>query len=201
MVERVTKASNKRSRTQVWLIALVFVLPIAAALLWRPTGYVNYGELVEPAKFIKDERLAKLDGTAFRFSQLHSKWTLLYIGGKECADACQRNLYKIQQVRLAQTKNAKRVQSVYLIPAADRPQGARILVDQYPSVIAVTAEEGVFKRLLDQFEAGDRASAAIRNRIYVIDPLGNLMMRYPPDADPSGMRKDLNRLLKVSQVG
>ncbi len=192
---------NKRGRLQVWLIALAFVLPIAAAFLWTPRGFVNYGELVAPARLIPDENLTRLDGSAFRFSQLHRKWTLLYLGGPVCSDACQQNLYKIQQVRLAQSKNAHRVQGVYLMPAERDARQVRVLVGQYPNLIGVVAEEGVFKRLLKQFEANDRASASAKDRIYVIDPLGNLMMRYPPDADPSGIRKDLNRLLRVSQVG
>ncbi len=192
------KSSN---RWQVMLIALVFVAPVVGALFWKPTGYVNYGELVEPARPIKDVRLATLDGTPFRFSHLHHKWTLLYVGDQPCEKICKDSLYKIQQVRLAQSKNAHRVQSVYVVPAGGGTTGAQLLISQHPGMIGLAAEEIAFKQLTEQFEVNSQSPLSGAGRIYVVDPLGNLMMSYPPNADPSNMNKDLRRLLKVSQIG
>lgn len=187
-------------RWQVGLIGLVFLIPILLAFLWRPTGYVNHGELVAPARAIEDVALIKLDGTPFRFSQLQRKWTLLYVGGRQCAAQCEQNLYKIQQVRLAQSKNAYRVQSVYVtrVEEGDRMQD---MLEQYPGLIGLQAEHTVFERLAKQFKVKDQTPLDGAQRIYIVDPLGNLMLSYPPDADPSGIRKDLNRLLRVSQIG
>ncbi len=188
-------------RWQIVLIALLFAAPVVAALLWKPTGYVNYGELVQPARLIKDERLEKLDGTPFQFSHLRRKWTLLYVGGPLCNDVCKDSLYKIQQLRLAQSKNAHRVQSVYLVPADGSASAARTLVGRHPGIIGLAADEPAFKRLAEQFKINNQTPLSGTQRIYVVDPLGNLMMSYPPDADPSEMNKDLKRLLKVSQIG
>jgi cytochrome oxidase Cu insertion factor (SCO1/SenC/PrrC family) len=193
-----TKSSN---RWQVLLIALLFVVPVVGALFWKPTGHVNHGELVEPARLIKDVRLERLDGTPFHFSRLYRKWTLLYVGGQLCDEVCKDNLYKIQQVRLAQSKNAHRVQSVYLVPADGGTTGAQTLIRQHPGMIGLAAEKAIFKQLVEQFEVNSQTPLNGAQRIYVVDPLGNLMMSYPPDADPSYMNKDLRRLLKVSQIG
>lgn len=193
--------SQNSKKWQVLLIALVFIAPVVAALLWKPTGYVNYGELVEPARLIKDERLKKLDGTPFHFSHLRRKWTLLYVGGRLCNDVCKDSLHKIQQLRLAQSKNAHRVQSVYLVPDDGGAYVARTLVDQHPGMIGLAADATAFKRLTEQFKVNDQTPLNGTQRIYIVDPLGNLMMSYPPDADPSEMNKDLKRLLKVSQIG
>ncbi len=193
--------TNSSNRWQVVLIALLFVAPVVGALFWKPTGYVNYGELVEPVRLIKDVRLEKLDGTPFNFSHLYRKWTLLYVGGQLCNEVCKDSLYKIQQVRLAQSKNAHRVQCVYLVPADGGTTGAQKLISQHPGMIGLAAEEVSFKQLAEQFKVNSQTPLNGAQRIYVIDPLGNLMMSYPPDADPSNMNKDLRRLLKVSQVG
>ncbi len=193
-----TKSSN---RWQVLLIALLFVVPVVGALFWKPTGYVNHGELVEPARLIPDVKLEKLDGTPFNFSHLHNKWTLLYMGGQLCDEVCKDSLYKIQQVRLAQSKNAHRVQTVYLVPVHGGTTNAQTLIRQHPGMIGLAAEQAAFKRLAEQFKVNSRTPLNGAQRIYVVDPLGNLMMSYPPDADPSNMNEDLRRLLKVSQIG
>ncbi len=189
------------NRWQVLLIALLFAAPLVAAVFWKPTGYINYGALVEPARLIEDVKLETLDGTPFNFSHLQRKWTLLYVGGQLCNQVCKDNLYKIQQVRLAQSKNAHRVQSVYVVPADGGTVDARSLVDQHPGMIGLTARTAAFKQLAEQFKTNSDTPLNGAQRIYIVDPLGNLMMSYPPDADPNSMNKDLKRLLKVSQIG
>ena len=188
-------------RFQIWLIGLVFLAPVVGAFIWKPTGYVNYGELVEPARTIKDVALIRLDGTPIRFSDLRQKWTLLYVGGRFCEDVCVQSLQKIHQVRLAQSKHAYRVQSVYLIPNSNQIPQIQELVNRYSGIIGIAADEAVFTELAKQFEVNKQTPMDGAQRIYIVDPLGNLMMSYPHDADPSGIRKDLHRLLKVSQIG
>ena len=188
-------------RLQIWLIGLVFLAPVVGVFFWKPTGYVNYGELIEPARTIKDVALTRLDGTPIRFSDLHQKWTLLYVGGRLCDDVCVQSLHKIHQVRLAQSKHAYRVQSVYLIPNSNQIPQIQELVNRYSGIIGIAADETVFTELAKQFEVNKQTPMDGAQRIYIVDPLGNLMMSYPHDADPSGIRKDLHRLLKVSQIG
>ena len=199
MIEKRLKRGS--GRWQIVAIGVVFALPIVAAYFWQPTGYVNYGELVEPARPLKDVDLQQPDGTNVPFSFLKQKWTLLYVGGPQCDDRCRNNLYKIQQVRLTQSKNIHRVQSVYVAPAElDTAKLADVSAD-YPGVRTLVAPAVVMQNLAAQLTMASRMTPDGGDRIYVIDPLGNFMMSYPHDADPSRMRKDLSRLLKVSQIG
>lgn len=182
------------------LIALVFAAPVIGAFFWKPTGYVNHGELVKPARPISDIDFIKPDGASFPFAGLKHKWTLLYIGADQCRETCRQNLYKIQQVRLAQAKEAHRVQSVYIRPTGDLPADTNSVFLRYPGMIILGADTATMYSLAKEFVLEDLMPPGAE-RVYVIDPLGNLMMSYPPDADPTEMRKDLKRLLKVSQIG
>jgi len=186
-----------------WLVlgalAVLFAAPMIAAHLWRPDGQMNYGQLVSPARPVEDLVLSDLSGALVRLSDLRHKWVLLYVGGDRCDAVCDRNLYKIERVRLAQNKNVGRVQSVHVAPERLDPAELKRRVAEHPGIIALRASKDVLIRLGAALEQGGHGPAG--ERIYVLDPLGNLMMSYPSDADPSGIRKDLVRLLKVSQVG
>ena len=189
--------SKRRGWWPLVAMGVVFALPITGAFFWQPTGYVNYGELVKPARPLQDMELHGSKGEGVRLSALQRKWTLLYVGRTDCAQACRDNLYKIQQVRLAQSKNVHRVQSLFVVPASMNGERLADLRRDFPGVLTLTAVPEAWQNLSKQLQAG----AAGDDRVYVVDPNGNLMMSYPRDADPSGMRKDLNRLLKVSQIG
>ncbi len=121
-VESVT-ASKAQGRNRRWLtlvsLFLLFAAPMIAAYLWRPSPdavTINYGQLVTPARPPLDIALQSLEGNAMSFLALKGKWTLLYVGATKCDELCKKNLYKIERVRLTQSKNMDRVQSVYLAP-------------------------------------------------------------------------------------
>jgi cytochrome oxidase Cu insertion factor (SCO1/SenC/PrrC family) len=183
---------GKRS---VILVALVCALPVVASYLtfyvWRPSGSTNYGELLE-VKPLPDVVLRGLDGSSFAPSDLRGKWVLLAVDTGGCDASCRDKLFKIRQIRLMQGKDMDRIERVWLVSDGVPPdpelarlhQGARLLEASGQDLNALLPGE-------------DRP----RDFIYVIDPLGNLMMRYRRDADPNGMKKDFVRLLKVSRVG
>ncbi len=193
-----------RSRARGWVklaaLAVLFTAPILVAFWWTPTGFVNHGELVTPARPLPDLEFATLDGAPLSFSALKRKWTLMYIGMPACGEVCKNNLYKINQVRLAQSKNAYRVQSVFVMPETLPERAADAVLTSYPGIIALRANARTMAVLKREFTHQQTQPPEAR-RVYVVDPLGNLMMSYPADADPTGMRKDLKRLLKVSQIG
>lgn len=188
-----------------WPLAALFALfaaPMIAAYLWHPgpdAASTNYGQLVDPARPVTGISLRDLDGKPLDSASLTGKWTLLYFGGKDCGDVCRENLYKIERVRLTQNKNIRRVRSVYIAPAALGPEVVRDRVSNYSGITGLQATADTEQSMVRLFESGGHGP--IHQRVYVIDPLGNLMMSYPADADPTGMRKDLARLLKASQIG
>lgn len=191
---------------QFTLLILLFLVPPTAAYIlfysdFRPSLTGNYGELIQPARPVKDVDLQTVDGEFLRFSDLHSKWTLLYLGAAKCDAVCSENLYKIHQIRLAQGKNMERVRSVYIVPADVSRSDIEKIKKRYPGIRVLLAQSGAYLNLINQFQAGEGTVSTPVQRIYLVDPIGNAMMSYHAQADPSGIRKDLKKLLKVSQIG
>ena len=93
------------------------------------------------------------------------------------------------------------VRSVAVLPAGTPAEEIEKVRSTYPGVIVVLAEKATYDGLEGQFRKGEDAALQGDGRIYIVDPIGNIMMSYPPDADPTGMKKDLKRLLKVSKLG
>ncbi|MHB8455638.1 MAG: SCO family protein [Acidiferrobacterales bacterium] len=210
MSENVTSPSPRNSvganRFKLLLVAALFFLPMISATLlyyggWRPHTQVNHGDLVQPARPIQDVILQTLGGNALHFSDLHGKWLMVYFGSSSCETACVHNLYKMRQVQIAQGKDADRILRVFVVTDTLALNRLRTTLEDYPGMKVITGPAGAITSLAKQFELPVGSPLDAINRVYIVDPIGNLMMSYPPDADPSGMRKDLVRLLKVSQVG
>ncbi|MHB8622247.1 MAG: SCO family protein [Sulfuricaulis sp.] len=202
-----TRSANLLSaRLRILLIAALFVAPMIGAYVlylggWRPSTTGNYGELVQPARPIADTTLNLLTGKSIRFSELRGKWLLVTFSEAECLSPCERNLYKMRQVIAAQGKDADRLQSLFVVTDTTALDGLRYAIQDYPGTQVVIGPPAMVTELAHQFVLPSGSSAENLNRIYLVDPLGNFMMSYAADADPSGMRKDLVRLLQVSRIG
>ena len=199
-------ARQSSSRRRILLIGVLFALPVIAAYAlylsgWRPSSTGNHGELVQPARPVEDVALTLLDGKPFRFSELRGKWTLVTFGTAQCHTPCERNLYKMRQVIEAQGKEATRLQSVMVVTDAKALDWIHYAIKDYPNTRVLAGAADNVAKLAREFALPAGSPLDNLNRIYVVDPLGNFMMSYPADADPSGMRKDLVRLLKVSRIG
>lgn len=193
-------------RRTLIVVALLFLLPVVAATAlyasgWRPTGKsLAHGELVQPARPLGDVELKGADGAPFRLSGLRGKWVLVYLGALPCTPICQDSLYKMQQVRLAQGRDAPRVERVLIVTDADA-SALRDLARQYSDLPVVSGARDVFQTLARELVSSQGTALDAPGRVYLIDPIGNLVLSYAPDADATGMRKDLARLLRLSQVG
>jgi cytochrome oxidase Cu insertion factor (SCO1/SenC/PrrC family) len=188
------------------LLVLLFIFPVAASFIlyasgWRPSGTINHGELVEPARPIENINLTRLDGSQMRFADLKKKWTLVYFGSAECLTPCKDNLYKMRQVRLSLGADGTRVQRLFVVTNPKALARLRYELKEHPGMAVVTGPAKNVEALANQFHLPAGTPFDDLERIYVVDPLGLLMMSYPADADPSAMRKDLKRLLKVSRIG
>jgi cytochrome oxidase Cu insertion factor (SCO1/SenC/PrrC family) len=194
------------SRRKLLLIAALFALPMLVAYAlyysgWRPEAVHPHGELVQPARPVADAALVLLDGKPMRFSELRGKWTLVTFSAAECLSPCERNLVKMRQVIAAQGKEAERVQSILIVKDAKMRDWLNYAVKDYPGMRVVAGPADAVTALAREFTLPAGSPLDNLNRIYVVDPLGNFMMSYPADADPTGMRKDLAKLLRVSQIG
>lgn len=186
--EKVTRSR----RTFILLVSLILSPIIISSFLhrwnYRPEHTVNYGELLEvkPLQIIATNIE---DNTIFRARQLKGVWNLLIIDSGECDGYCQEKLYIIKQVRLAQHVDKSNVQRIWLISDDTKP--ASEIIDKYKGTKLIHSQE---KDLLHEFPFVNSQ----KDYIYVIDPMGNLMMRYPKNPDPKKMIGDLKRLLKLS---
>ena len=211
-VKQVLSASRQRgflsSRQGLVLLGLMFMAPAFVAWVmhnsseqgWRPEGTTNRGVLVHPARPLTLPAEMVIAGEPAN-DYLQGMWTLLYIGDADCDAVCNENLYKMRQVRTAQNEHMRRVQQLYLVRDEAVPAALQTLLDnEYKgmTVTLVTAEQA--EQIAPYFLI-DSVSMQGAERVYIIDPLGNLMMYYPPDANPGGMLKDLKKLLKYSKIG
>lgn len=202
-----TRSANLSSaRPRMLWLAVLFVAPVIAAYAlylsgWRPSTTSNHGELVQPARPVEDATLTLLNGKSIRFSELRGKWNLIAFGVAECLKPCERNLYKMRQIIAAQGKDSDRLQSVFVVTDAKALDWLRYAIKDYPGTQVVIGPPESVTELARQFVLTAGSPLDNLNRIYLVDPLGNFMMSYPADADPSGMRQDLERLLQVSRIG
>ena len=168
-----------------------FIAAVIAYFYWQPQGGMNYGDLV-PVRALIDPPLRHLDQRAFRLSELRGKWILLQLDQADCAAPCRAKLYNMRQVRLAQGREMERVERVWLI-LDDAPLETQ-LMREYDGTRMLRAAGSP---IVAEFPP----PGGVRDHIYLIDPLGNLMLRFPRDADPRRMHKDLARLLRASRIG
>jgi hypothetical protein len=188
-----------RGRRTLLIVAAMFLLPVAVAFtlyygkLWRPTGSASKGDLIEPARPLIVAGLRHVDGTPADASVFADKWTLLYIGDGRCDEACRTALVFGRQSRLALNNEMTRVQRVFLATGncCDNDYFAR----EQAGLVALDASSPEAAALLAQFP-GERA-----HTLFIVDPLGNLMMRHDASHTTKDLLSDLKKLLKLSHIG
>jgi hypothetical protein len=188
-----------RGRWKLLAVLAICASPMLASYLAyyviKPTGRTNYGELIDPRSYpVPSLGSTTLDGAPASLDNLKGKWLMLQVDSAECAAPCQKKLLEMRQLRLMQGKDMDRIERVWLI--TDNKPLETIVMRQYEGtrMLRVSAEK--VKSWLP-VEAGTTP----RDHIYLVDPLGNLMMRFPKDADPGRAKKDLTKLLKASAIG
>ena len=173
------------------LLGTISLAPIVGSLLlyyfWKPQAFTNYGELLAAAP-LAGVTIPARDDKPLRIDELRGNWIFLTVDSGNCDDYCQSKLYVMRQIRLTQGKDQERIERIWLIPDGVPPAGIEA---EYRGTRAVLLANGDF---LARLPAADSP----RDHIYVIDPFGNLMMRFPRDVDPQRMKKDVAKLMKNS---
>lgn len=172
-------------------LLLVFILPVIIGLYMFATHQRlegrSHGELVQPPRKL-----------AFAVSEgWQDKWHLVYVSSGLCDEGCRNALYMMRQVHATLEKNIDRVQRVCLVDGTLVPDVLEKLHQQYPDMPVMNAAADKAR----QFDLPGGTPSGSSGRVYLVDPLGNLMMSYPRGTDPQGMRKDLKRLLTYSWAG
>ena len=189
----------RRSRLTLVMVAALFAAPLVVAWLLHASGFqvsatVNHGDLVAPARPLGELPVEPLAaGGPPAAGPLLGSWVMVYLQRGACEAACRRALYVMRQVRLAQGRNIQRVRRVLLWAGEPPAEAVQALAGHYPGLLQARPADA---RLLGQFALTAGEDPVASGRIYLIDPHGNLMMSYEPGAEPKGMIKDLERLLK-----
>ena len=194
---RVAAPATRRGRLQMLLVLVACAAPVVASYFTyyviRPQGRVNHGELIEPQRGLPSAALlplSTLDGRAFDAAQLKGQWLLVTVGGGACNALCERQLYLQRQLREVLGKEKDRVDRVWLI---DDSQPVR--AELQPALDGVTVLRAPPAALAAWLPTeGDAASA----HFFVVDPHGNLMMRFPAPSEGRKIQRDLAKLLRAS---
>ena len=212
---------QRKSRRTLLLVAAVCIAPFIGSFItyyfWQPSGRVNYGELVEGVVLpIQQLPRAGVQTTAPTGSQpaaqpvsppgtrgatasklvdlgkLRGHWIFVTADTAACDDYCKKKLWQMRQVRMTQGKSLERIERLWLL--TDDGAVAPAVEQEYEGTHIGNAQNSAVLKALP-------VKTGVRDHIWLIDPLGNVILRYPRDADPSRMKKDIERLLKVSRVG
>lgn len=201
-----TPIANQPSlKNRFFLLAIIalFALPLLSAWLlvgyWRPSSTTNHGELLNPVQPVSYLSLRQINGQELSENYLRGRWSLIYVGSasSECNRRCQDSLYKLRQVRLALGKDMDRVQTLFIMAALPDAKLAAWLHNEHAAMTAGIADT----QTLDFFSQAFAGVTAMGDWIYLVDPVGNLFMRYKAESDPKGILEDLRHLLKFSKLG
>jgi len=195
--------NRRKNRWTLAALLLVFLSPTLFALFWRPDGRVNFGELIAPPKPLVSAALLDRDGSASSTDEIRKKWVWLTVTRGSCAEVCQQNLYNMRQARIAEGKYTKRIR--YAVLVLDPAEGSAAAMKEagfqaeHPVLDYFSASGDDAANLARLFESA--ADAKLDDQIFIVDPLGNIMMRYPKRTEGKPMKNDLSRLLRASHVG
>jgi len=192
-------AARRPSRWSLPAMVLVFAAPVVAAWFfyfnpeYLPTSRSNKGELIQPMIVLADTaRPSNMDGSPFDLGQLKDRWTLVSLNAAPCGEDCRQRAIGLRQIRLALGETRFSVERLLLL---NGPSDTKALAEELEGMHIAMLADGEAEKLLDALGEGEQAL----NRTYILDPMGNLMMRYAPDTPPKDTLKDMERLLKASK--
>lgn len=202
----------KKIRSGRWKLLLV-LLVCASPLIFsyftyyviKPESRTNYGALIDPAAYpIPALGTSTLDGRPAALADYKGKWIMLKVGGSACDPGCLEQMYAIRQLRTMQGKAMDRIERVWLI--TDKEPLETVLIRELDGVEMLRADAQAVKAWLPV-----APDAPLTGAIFLVDPLGHLMMRFPatPKAMPdkeklahyNKVKKDIAKLLKASAIG
>lgn len=194
-----------RNRLVIVSIALICIVPFAFAWylaknpeLVQDRKKGNYGHLITPARpFGYEGFFAEPITVAENLPEIKGRWVLIQIAPNgECREVCRETLYKTGQLRLMLNKELARVRRILLVPGSRERSGVQELVTADPTLLVAGLSDAVHKQLREA--TGTDLPDGL---VILMDPFANVMMWYAPGFDPYGALRDLQRLLRVSQIG
>lgn len=189
---------TRHGRIKMLLVLLICAAPVIASYVTfffvRPEARSNYGTLIQPTRSLPELTLAALDGPAVPLSTLRGQWLLVTLGPGACDKACEQRLHAQRQLREMLGRERDRLDKVWLV--TDDAQLAPRLHEAMRTEPPVT----VLRFPRDQLAGwlAPEPGRQLEEHLYLVDPMGEWMMRFPVDFDPTKVKRDIDRLLRAS---
>ncbi len=191
-----------RGGAQLVLLMMVFGLPVIAAWILYfnpdllPGGRTNKGTLIQPVQPIPDRLYTTLDGSVVAKKDFSEGWSLLYVGGEHCGEPCRTRIYDMRQIRKAMAEHHDKINRLVLLDSAEQGEDFSNYLKDYSGTTIVVGESS--QVMLSALQSDQ---AAVAGELYLVDPWGNLMMKYAPMQPAAEVLSDLELLLKVNKWG
>jgi cytochrome oxidase Cu insertion factor (SCO1/SenC/PrrC family) len=198
MTEKSVQEKRKNPYTP-WFVVASFVLPVVMAYVVfyfvEITSFSNKGEILKPIVDIETLELTDEKGEIIPRDTLTYKWRFISFVGSDCDEACSKRLHDSRQVYITLGKDRHRVLRVivHLEPANETLKN--LITAEYPDVLNMNGDAKTINA------AFDGRSKLDENEIYIMDPVGNIMMRFTQDQPVQDFQHDMKKLLKASQIG
>jgi hypothetical protein len=186
-------------RWKMIVVMLMCAAPVIASYFTfyvvRPEGRRNYGELINPARALPDVNATSLSGVGSKLRALKGQWLLVSVAGGACHSDCEKQIYLQRQMRESLGREKDRLDRVWLI-SDDAPVAPALQTQVDAAVVdayALRVPASVLSQWLEP-APGQKLS----DHLYLVDPMGNWMMRFPADIDATKAKRDLERLLRAS---
>jgi len=194
-----TTEQPKRSNTALWIMTASFFIPAILAYAYfyygdRPEVNSN-GDLIIPIVDIHTLNITDKSGAALSEEQLTPNWRMYYFVGSSCDNNCQTSLYNMRQINIGMGKYQDRVSHAIIHLAEPDKEFAELIEKEHQSA------DNIYTKVKNISAISKLENNANKlQSIYLVDPLGNIMMRFPKDLEPKLIRKDMNKLLKISRL-
>jgi hypothetical protein len=186
-------------RWKLLAVLLVCASPVIASYftyyVLRPEGRSNYGELMNPQRPAPDVAVLSASGSPVRLTSLKGQWLLVSVAGAACGPVCEKHVYLQRQLRETLGREKDRLDRVWLV--TDDAPIAPALLSQVDNPQAGAAALRIPQATVAQW-LEPASGQALQDHLYVVDPLGNWIMRFPVDIDTAKAKRDLDRLLRAS---
>ncbi|MCW8935060.1 MAG: hypothetical protein OQK98_10085 [Gammaproteobacteria bacterium] len=193
------QAHEKRSNLALWVLTASFFIPAFLAYIYfyygdRPAIKSN-GELIIPVVDIHTLGMTGTAGAELSEEELTPHWRMLYFVGSSCDSSCQTSLYNMRQINIGIGKYQDRVNHGIVHLAEPDEAFVELIEKEHKAA-------GRIYTTIDKISSITEleANPSQLQSIYLVDPLGNIMMHFPKDLEPKLINKDMNKLLKVSRL-
>lgn len=198
--------STQDNRKKLIIIAAWFLIPLALATIWYkvlpksflPSASTNNGELLDPIFTLDKFTQQTAKGVIFTNVEIEKIWTLVHFVQGECDEQCSQSLYKTRQLRISMGKDIDRLNRIAVLKQDGASESNQKMWASHPDLeVLIASSNGVGAQIKSQV----KNIQISRDSIFLVDPLGNVMMHFPASMEPKLIKKDIRKLLKLSHIG